>query len=331
MPRLLTTGLLLGAVLIGSTHALFALDERTQEHFHKWNTLSQCWGEESMIEFYRNQQIAVEGCRRAVAIQIPQDVNLLQDFYASHPMINILKQHVRMPEQPPKLPQMAQIQQRVHMPRDFPPEASNKVRSAANALPAEDKPYGRRHKRSEGLNSVEEHNKQELQHDYTQFRWSLATKLGNLSCVMTQLGMLDDEGNVNKAYYMSDIWERQGQSLAARDPIFVEKLKEGVMDCHSLAESWPQRSLDRSPLYQMYGRLIIFFKCVAEEEVKMCTKFQAKQWLEKLYGRMDTSVLTEAAADPYEKAAMVMKLKYETATPEEDAVERFFWGTPDLE
>jgi hypothetical protein len=181
------------------------------------------------------------------------------------------------------------------------------------------------------LSVAEKANQRMLLKDYTDFRWSMATKLGNLSCVMSQLNLLDSEGNINMNHYMVDSWNVMGQAGAGRDPVFTDKMRESFMDCYATAQSWPQQALDRSPLHQKYGRHMIFFNCVSKAEMNLCTKYQARQWLEKLYGRLDTSMFADAATDPYEAAAMVMRLKYETATPEEDTVYRFFWGTSDVE
>ncbi len=71
----------------------------------------------------------------------------------------------------------------------------------------------------------------------------------------------------------------------------MEKLKAGFADCHSLAAAWPQLSLDRSggPLQKLFGRPMIFFRCAAETEVSLCTKYEARAWLDRLYGRLDTA------------------------------------------
>jgi hypothetical protein len=199
-----------------------------------------------------------------------------------------------------------------------------------------------RKKRADDVfSSAEEANRRRLLADYTDFRWSMATKLGNLSCVMSQLQMLDDAGNINLDHFI--MFEGRATPpngdgappTAANDPLFVAKLKEGFLDCYSVAQAWPQAALDRNPLYQKYGRHMLFFNCATKVEEQMCTKYQARGWLERLYGRLDGAMVAalgpEVAADPYEAAAMVMRLKYETASPEEELVDKFFWGTPDIE
>ncbi len=77
---------------------------------------------------------------------------------------------------------------------------------------------------------------------------------------------------------------RSGRGLRS-DPLFVAKLKAGFADCQASL----QASLDRSsdPLQKLFGRLMIFFRCAAETEVSLCTKYEARAWLDRLYGRLD--------------------------------------------
>jgi hypothetical protein len=47
---------------------------------------------------------------------------------------------------------------------------------------------------------------------------------------------------------------------------------------------------------------MIFFKCAAETEVSLCTKYEVRAWLDRVYGRLDTAaaLFAEAAnSDPY--------------------------------
>ncbi len=64
-------------------------------------------------------------------------------------------------------------------------------------------------------------------------------------------------------------------------------MKAGFADCQASL----QASLDRSgsPLHQLYGWQMIFFRCAAETEVSLCTKYEARAWLDRLYGRLDTA------------------------------------------
>jgi hypothetical protein len=50
MMAILLVNLLL---IMPSTLALFSMDNRILEHFHKWNTFSNCWGEENMLRYYQ--------------------------------------------------------------------------------------------------------------------------------------------------------------------------------------------------------------------------------------------------------------------------------------
>lgn len=336
------------SLLLATTESLFTtMDPRIQEHFNRWNTLAQCWGQDNMFRYYMAQQNAVETCSRAKAVQMPEDVNLMeaaaalrsaQHILPTDHLVNLLVSSAAA----------AAVQQQANQPAapmEDVPIGNVKTWNQANSLPVMidrkaggGQHHGHRAKRAgeesaagPHLSSIEEANKRMLINDYSDFRWSMATKLGNLSCVMAQLQMLDDAGNINLDHYVTDNWSHVGQQGAAQDPVFVAKLKAGFRDCYAIAQAWPQPTLDRNPLHQKYGRHMIFFTCVAKTELQMCTKYQAKKWLEALYGHLDDSMFPEAASDPYEAAAMVMRLKYESASPEEEAVDRFFWGQPELD
>ena len=45
--------LVVATATIPSTEALFSIDTRILEHFHKWNTFARCWGEDNMLRYYQ--------------------------------------------------------------------------------------------------------------------------------------------------------------------------------------------------------------------------------------------------------------------------------------
>merc|ERR1719237_97228 len=61
--------------------------------------------------------------------------------------------------------------------------------------------FGRRKRQANGLLNPSEEDKEEFLEDYMDFKHSMETKIGNLSCVMTQLEMLDAAGNINMETY----------------------------------------------------------------------------------------------------------------------------------
>merc|ERR1712112_386458 len=60
----------------------------------------------------------------------------------------------------------------------------------------------------------------------------------------------------------------------------------GFNDCYEIAQKWPQETLERNPLSKVFGRHMIFFKCVKKVEKKMCTAAQVSHWMDTV--RMST-------------------------------------------
>merc|ERR1719331_1918098 len=64
--------------------------------------------------------------------------------------------------------------------------------------------FGRRKRQANGLLNPSEEDKEE----FMDFKGSMMTKIGNLSCVMTQLEMLDAAGNINTDFFSYESAER---------------------------------------------------------------------------------------------------------------------------
>ena len=160
-----------------------------------------------------------------------------------------------------------------------------------------------------------------------QLKASMQTKVGNLSCVLNTMGMLDAAGNVRLEHFTVDMWNAIGQNGGGRDPVFVQKMRDGFTDCYNAAQSWPQSSLDRSPISKQWGRQMLFFKCAKKMEIKTCSQLQIKEWLEALYGPIDMSKFP-GFTDVYEAASFGLNVKRDMETPEEEMVRTFLWGNP---
>jgi hypothetical protein len=87
--------------------------------------------------------------------------------------------------------------------------------------------------------------------------------IGNLTCVMTKLDMLDSALQVNLKLWTTDVWQQLDlkKTLAGEDPEWRQKMIGGYTDCYQVASNWPQQSLDRNPITKVFGRHMIFFKC----------------------------------------------------------------------
>ena len=93
----------------------------------------------------------------------------------------------------------------------------------------------------------------------------MQSKISNLTCVLTQMKILDANMQPNMYQYLTGVWQELDMSepnIAIQEPEWVQKMKNSYTDCHDLAKAWPQKSLDRNELTKKYGREMVFFKCV---------------------------------------------------------------------
>jgi len=185
---------------------------------------------------------------------------------------------------------------------------------------------------SSGLLNADQNDFIEFLEDFGEFKEGIATKMGNLTCVLTEMKLLTPDLKINIEEYTKPVAEIEGFkpeiSVAGQDPAFAKKLSEGFMDCYRISENWPQAPLNRNPLKKIFGRHMIFFKCADKTERKMCAKAQMLQWLETIYGTDPEYDPKEHGLpeDKYDAAAVSIMVLNNAATPEEQFVGDFFWG-----
>merc|ERR1712013_576511 len=110
--------------------------------------------------------------------------------------------------------------------------------------------------------------------------------MGNLSCVMTKMEMLDSSLQVNLAMYTGGFWEKMdlSKTLAGSDPVWRQMMTSGYTDCYSIAQTLPEEALEKNPVTKVFGRHMIFFKCAAKVEKKCCYQAQMHDWIKTMYG-----------------------------------------------
>merc|ERR1712212_226671 len=168
--------------------------------------------------------------------------------------------------------------------------------------------------------------------DFNSFKGGIASKMSNLTCVLTEMKYLTEDLKINIDKYTKPISELEGfiaeESVAGQDPEFEKKLAEGYMDCYRISENWPQAPLNRNPLSKIFGRHMLFFKCADKAERKMCAKAQMLKWLETIYGTDPKYDPKEHGLpeDKYDAAAVSIMVLRNAAAPEEQFVGDFFWG-----
>merc|ERR1712213_295425 len=154
-----------------------------------------------------------------------------------------------------------------------------------------------RTKRDTGLVNVDEDDFMEFLEDLGDFKSDMASKMGNLTCVLTELKLLTPEMKIN----LED-------SPLAQGPEWWKRLVTGYQDCYDISESIPQTALNKHPLKKMFGRQMMFFKCAEKNDRMNCALGQMKQWLESHYS--DSRDMSE----------------YSAASDEEKFLSNFFWG-----
>lgn len=287
---------------------------------NKWNLMANCFGPEHMQEFSLKQYQAVEFCS---SIQSPMfggfsgPASGIKPFPAINvDQINALRGLLSNP-------------------------ALSGLLGAGNTAQNQrwEQVWGQflnRNKRdADGLLDVTAEDKEEFLMDMMDFKESMMTKMGNLSCVMTQLEMLDGAGEINTEHFSKqNLMKHLSNTPAGQDEEFVNKMAESFSDCHDVSRAWPQKSLDRHPLTKKHGRHMIFFECAKKSKVMNCVKFQMHQYLTAFYGddnvNENNMEWKNLPGDKYDKAMMAAKVMESAATPEEKFVDNFFWGKSNM-
>merc|ERR1712038_1595708 len=165
---------------------------------------------------------------------------------------------------------------------------------------------------SSGLLNADQNDFIEFLEDFGEFKEGIATKMGNLTCVLTEMKLLTPDLKINIDEYMKPVADIGGfkpeLSVAGTDPEFEKKLADGYMDCYRISK--------------IFGRHMLFFKCADKAERKMCAKAQMLKWLETIYGTDPSMDPSEHGLpkDKYDAAALSIMVLNNAATPEEEFV-----------
>jgi len=187
-----------------------------------------------------------------------------------------------------------------------------------------------RSKRQAGglLEYNEEEEIEKFKEDFVDFKSGMRTKLGNVTCVLTKMGMLDSSLQVNLEFYTHGIWERTdlSKTLAGDDPVWRQHVVQGMNDCFQIAQNWPEESLNENPLHKVFGRHMLFFKCASKVQNKMCAAAQMNEMISTLYGDGDDYfnwAQLGMPKDKYERAAQIFMVTMDQASDEEKFVDDF--------
>jgi len=192
--------------------------------------------------------------------------------------------------------------------------------------------FNNRQKReaTDGLIDTDEEDFQEFLDDFSDFKSDIGTRMGNLTCVMTRMEMLDSALQVNLPMYTGGFWDKidLSKTLAGSDPVWRQMMTSGYTDCYSIAQTFPKEALEKNPVTKVFGRHMIFFKCAAKVEKKCCYEAQMNDWIKTMYGEDPSFNYAEFGlpTNKYERAALTIKVMTETASDEEEFVGDFFYA-----
>merc|ERR1711878_84856 len=197
--------------------------EAIQMDMEKFNNDAMCWGLENMMAFRLEQYKAMEECGRsglASAMVRPTNPfptlpgNLNNPFATQQNSLNRLFNNANS-----RNPLSALLSRN---------SIGNSAQHAWDSL------FRSRRASEEGLLEVDE--EQELEkflEDYDDFKEDIGSMIGNLTCVLTKMNMLDSSLQVNLKLWTTDIWQQLDlkKTMAGEDPEWRQKMINGYNDC----------------------------------------------------------------------------------------------------
>ena len=227
-----------------------------------FNSQSACWGKGNMIYFQVALKEAMESCMQENHSGLLKPAN---------PILALLNQNANTLPFPVNNNNPFQS-----LPAPAP--SKNPFKSSNLNLGAWNQLWNSRNKRqaTEGLLQPTEEDFKEFLMDFEDFKGDVASKMGNLTCVLKKMNALDDNLQINMKEYTGDFWNKidLSQTMAGEDPEWRNMLVTSYKDCYDIARSWPQSTLNRNPLMKVFGRHMVFFKCarVSLEGEIICSK-----------------------------------------------------------
>jgi len=302
--------------LVASGQAM-STRETIQRDMEKFNNDAMCWGVENMMAYRLAQYDAMEECARSGLASgmvvrptnpfttLPGNLNNQQN------PLNRLFNNANSNDRNPLSALLSRN------------SIGNSAQHAWESL------FRSRRASEEGLIEIDEAAALEkFLEDYDEFKTDIGSMIGNLTCVLTKMDMLDSALQVNLKLWTTDIWQQLNlkKTLAGEDAEWRQKLIGGYTDCYQVASNWPQQSLDRNPITKVFGRHMIFFKCAMKQEKKMCGMAQMYSWLTTLYGNSDDFNWSQFGlpTDKYDRAALTVMVQTEASSKEDKFINDFF-------
>merc|ERR1712008_570284 len=114
---------------------------------------------------------------------------------------------------------------------------------------------------------------------FADFKHGIASKMGNLTCVLKQMKMMTADNQINIDFYTT--WLVDGGELGGFD-------FESAEGCAASQPEWRQKASEHFMQCHM-----VFFKCADKVERKLCAEAQMLENLEKFYGKGSEEEMAE--------------------------------------
>jgi len=136
----------------------------------------------------------------------------------------------------------------------------------------------------------------------------MQAKLGNASCVLQELGIIDQNQNLDINKMVKSV--EDGEWGEFPDQWLKEHHIKDCQTCATYADSIPKPVFDECAYGEKWGRIILFFQCEKEAKYKCCMNHDMKGKLEKSFGSLEE--LEQATGLPeYQLLPLTMKLLHD--------------------
>merc|ERR1739848_252531 len=112
----------------------------------------------------------------------------------------------------------------------------------------------------------------------------MQAKLGNCSCILQELGMVDASLNLDINKMVKSV--EDGEWGTFPDQWLKENHIKDCRNCATYADSIPKSVFDECAYGEKWGRIMLFFQCEKEAKYKCCMNHDMKK-LEKSFGSLE--------------------------------------------
>merc|ERR1711953_917 len=127
-------------------------------------------------------------------------------------------------------------------------------------------------------------------------------KMGNMSCVLKELRMVDEDMELDLEAMLNSI-----KDMNIRDTWLLQQTIEDTRTCYAYAQSLPQRIFDEMSMPEQWVKIKMYKKCIKMAKYQTCMDNDIKKKLEENFGPLEKLVETTGLPEK-EFLPMAMRL-----------------------